>query len=125
VAGGLRVALEPNIVPYDIESGIEHWVLWYHPESKPGTEELDRQVCADHVKSFLPLSEFNAEQELCVFQNIPEFRSVPEMAHAHVFFRPQSAEVAAAVHQLRMERRIRSPWVETERRGGRGAEVGY
>ena len=27
--------------------------------------------------------------ELIAFQNLPEFRSVPEVAHAHVFLRPR------------------------------------
>ena len=26
-----RVALEPNIVPYHLVDGIEHWVLWFDP----------------------------------------------------------------------------------------------
>ena len=29
-------AFEPNIVPYEVAAGIEHWVLWHHPKRVPG-----------------------------------------------------------------------------------------
>ena len=38
--GGAAVALEPNLVPYDLEPGISHWVLWHHPDSCAGSTEV-------------------------------------------------------------------------------------
>mmetsp|Transcript_53986 Transcript_53986/g.96684 ORF Transcript_53986/g.96684 Transcript_53986/m.96684 type:complete len:207 (+) Transcript_53986:23-643(+) len=113
-----RVALEPNIVPYHCDAGIEHWVLWYHPEDTPGSTDLDHDSSAEHVRTFISLQ----DDELIVFQNLPEFRSVPEIAHAHAFVRPLCDTSAAALQALREERRIRSPWAEAERLGGRGDE---
>jgi len=28
-------ALEPSLAPYLLEEGIEHWILWHHPDSTP------------------------------------------------------------------------------------------
>jgi hypothetical protein len=115
------VALEPNIVPYHCEAPIEHWVLWYHPDVTDPSTDLDPQQCAAHVRQFLSLH----DDELVVFQNLPMFRSVPQVAHAHVFIRPLREGSRVALQQLRLHRRLRSPWVEAERIGGRGAEVGF
>lgn len=49
--GGVRVALEPNIVPYHAEAGIEHWVMWYDPALVPGGTDLDPSAFATHVLS--------------------------------------------------------------------------
>jgi hypothetical protein len=125
-ASGALAALEPNIVPYHLEQGIEHWVLWYDPEATAPTTDLARADCARHANAFFPVElQLEVGEELICFQNLPEFRSVPEMAHAHVFMRPGTAAKAAALASLRKERRIRSPWAEAERLGGRGHEVGY
>jgi hypothetical protein len=47
------------------------------------------------------------------------------MAHVHVFLRPQSEGTTSALTNLRLERRLRSPWAEAERLGGRASEVGF
>ena len=117
-----RVALEPNIVPYHVATDIEHWILWLHPDDTPGDTDLDAAALPHQVRAFVPSLR---EEELIAFQNLPAFRSVPQMAHAHVFLRARSDETAAALATLRMERRIRSPWAEAERIGGRGDEVGW
>jgi cytidine deaminase len=117
----LRVALEPNIVPYHCSEGIEHWVLWYHPDRTSPDTDLPQEQIHELVLTFLQLT----KDELVGFQNLPQFRSVPEMAHAHVFLRPCEEASKAALRQLRDKRRLRSPWCEAERLSGRGAEVGY
>lgn len=118
-----RVSLEPNVVPYHVDTGIEHWVLWYHPDDTPGDADLDPARFACHVRAFLP--SLWEEEELIAFQNLPQFRSVPQMAHAHVFLRPQTDPTRDAFCSLQAERRLRSPWAEAERLGGRGDEVGF
>ena len=121
---GARVALEPNIVPYFCEESIEHWILWYHPDVTPGSADLDRNMVTKLVSHFfLPLT-LSAVNHIA-FQNLPAFRSVPEVAHAHVFLQPRGDLSEKALSELRKERRLRSPWAEAERLGGRGAEVGY
>jgi hypothetical protein len=120
---GVRIALEVNIVPYHCEDGVSHWILWYDPESLPGTTDLDPALYVPHVRNFLPT--LRAADEIVAFQNLPQFRSVPQMAHAHVFIRPRTDATSAALAALRRERLIRSPWAEAERAAGRGDEVGF
>lgn len=182
VHNGPWVALEPNIVPYDVESGIEHWTIWYHPRTTAGTADLDVQVGAvvelfsdaagsgrstlqrgriwalvgsgedttyevaadgtgerykvkrtelrpcgydavlQHIRVFLPAL---GEEEVVIFQNVPERRSVPEVAHAHVFIRPSRPGNYEELQRLRREWQLRSPWAEHERLTGRAAEVGF
>lgn len=185
VSGGPSVALEPNIVPYELESGIEHWILWYHPETTPGSADLDllpgaevelRAGCSlgmpalrgcilavrraehsadptfvislgtgdsvatsgdalapcrdqrrwaavlGHLRLFLPFVE---DDEVVIFQNVRALRSVPDVAHAHVFIKPRTWRTKEAVQQLRSAWRLRSPWAEAERLTGRGSEVGW
>lgn len=119
----IMIALEVNIVPYHLDPGIEHWILWYHPSTVPGTQDLDPSLFVKHLRRFLP--SLRADDEVVAFQNLPQFRSVPQMAHAHIFLRPCTAATAAAVAKLRVERRLRSPWAEAERLGGRAGEVGW
>jgi len=121
-AGQPSVALEPNIVAYDVEAGIEHWNLWYHPGTTAGNADLAMSDVLRHARLFLPSLQ---EAEVALWQNIPELRSVPEMAHAHVMLRPQTAETRSEVAELRTNWRLRSPWAEHERMGGRGHEVGF
>jgi len=66
---GVRVALEPNVVPYHIEPHIEHWVLWYHPESTSGKADLCADQFVPHLRRFLP--SLRAEEEVLCFQNLP------------------------------------------------------
>ena len=77
----------------------------------------------DNVRLFLP--SLRVEDEAIAFQNLPQYRSVPQMAHAHVFLRARTDATANAIAALQAERRIRSPWAEAERLGGRGDEVGF
>lgn len=181
--GGPWVALEPNIVAYELEAGIEHWNLWYHPETTPGSADLDLipgaevELCAvdgasaqrghilavrrreyeseamyevstclgdrftvarselapckgqgrwagvlKHVRVFLPFLE---DDEVVIYQNVRELRSVPDVAHAHIFIRPRTLWTMEAVRQLRAAWRFRSPWAEAERIAGRGSEVDW
>ncbi|KAL1510489.1 hypothetical protein AB1Y20_006794 [Prymnesium parvum] len=36
-----KAAIEPALAPYELEDGIEHWILWHHPSHVPGSQELD------------------------------------------------------------------------------------
>lgn len=119
----VRIALEPNIVPYHLPDGVHHWVLWYHPDDTNPASDLQRSRCEYDANTFFD-GKLTSE-ELIAFQNIPAFRSVPELAHAHVFIRPQNEANATTLRALRTNRCIRSPWAESERLNGRGHEVGF
>ena len=36
-----RVALEPALAPYLLADGLEHWILWHHPDELAGDAALD------------------------------------------------------------------------------------
>lgn len=57
-----------NPYPYDVGPGIEHWTLWYRDGINP-YEEYKKYTSLPAV----------------VKVNEPEFRSIPEIDHAHVF----------------------------------------
>ena len=120
----VRVALEFNIVPYHLPDGVEHWVLWYHPDDTDPKTELPREACEAGANECFG-GTLVVGDELIAFQNLPEFRSVPEVAHAHVFLRPRDETNAATLVRLRRDRCLRSPWAEHERLGGRGHEIGF
>lgn len=133
-------ALEPNLVPYNLEEGTMHWVLWHHPDSMGGMAELDAAAEFALLEQLLApdvLQQLGAEaeawslshEECIVVQNIPIFRSIPSIAHSHVFLRPGAGAAGRALHRALCERleawRRRSPWLTA--RGGdpvedRGAE---
>merc|ERR1712129_155600 len=75
-----------------------------------------------HIRLFLPELQ---EDEVVIFQNVLEMRSVPEIAHAHVFIRARSDATRAALHCHHQKWLLNSPWAEHERLGGRGVEVGF
>eukprot|EP00927_Polykrikos_kofoidii_P074244 TRINITY_DN70230_c0_g1_i1.p1 TRINITY_DN70230_c0_g1~~TRINITY_DN70230_c0_g1_i1.p1 ORF type:complete len:319 (-),score=38.72 TRINITY_DN70230_c0_g1_i1:30-986(-) len=75
-----------------------------------------------HVRIFLPSLR---EDEVVIWQNIPDLRSIPEVAHAHVFVCPRTQETREALQACRNAWTQRSPWAEHERLGGRGEEVGF
>ncbi len=111
---GTSAALEPNLVPYDVEEGISHWVLWHHPDSMDGAAELDPAAEWQIVCRLLGVD--LRDDEAIVFQNVPSMRSIPTIAHAHVFLRPRMADeagtaLAAGLAARYNAWRARSPWL--------------
>jgi hypothetical protein len=112
--GGMRVALEPNIAAYSVDIGIEHWTLWYHPADVAGSADLDKSLALQHLRTFIPTL---SEDEVVMFQNLPESRSIPQMAHMHVFFRHRycGSDTHSFLKIHREQWALRSPWAEAER----------
>eukprot|EP00618_Florenciella_parvula_P032361 CAMPEP_0119500150 /NCGR_PEP_ID=MMETSP1344-20130328/22375_1 /TAXON_ID=236787 /ORGANISM="Florenciella parvula, Strain CCMP2471" /LENGTH=348 /DNA_ID=CAMNT_0007536205 /DNA_START=1 /DNA_END=1044 /DNA_ORIENTATION=+ len=114
---GRRAALEPNLVPYHLEAEISHWVLWHHPDDCHGKGgDVD-----DPSAEFLLVEEILRQEgcapradEAIIFQNHPSMRSVPTIAHSHVFFRPTNDErgrrLTTTLGTLREAWRARSPF---------------
>lgn len=126
-------ALEPSLAPYLLDDGIEHWILWHHPNKTPGDTELDpaseaavaRALVAREIKGEASPSDV----PLVCFQNVPPLRSIPTIAHSHVFLRVGSMlpEARRAVGAMRGAWRQRSPWLYLEgyAGAGRGRELGW
>jgi hypothetical protein len=80
-------ALEPSVAPNQTADGISHWVLWRHPDHLPADIELDpdmeleqlQQLLAAESEGVTPVS-VRAE-EVIMYQDLPEHRTVPTIAH--------------------------------------------
>ena len=113
-------ALEPSLAPYLLEEGIEHWILWHHPERTKGDMELngesDARIALLHVEREGG-ARLDREQIVC-FQNVLPLRSIPTIAHSHVFLHVETMSQAsqAAVSRLREAWRRRSPWLQEQSR---------
>jgi hypothetical protein len=77
VCGGWRRrALEPNLFPYEVPRGIEHWVLW-------SEEPMSRDAVERHLERTAP----TWASGWSWVRNPPAARSVPGLWHVQVFFR--------------------------------------
>ena len=74
---GLHLTL--NKFPYNLQPDITHFVLW-NPDDSP----LDHCRCYIHAQ-FSP-NFF----DVCLRQNMPHHRSIPDIPHYHVFIRRKS-----------------------------------
>ena len=106
-------AIEPALAPYELTEGIEHWILWHHPSHVPGDRELDPQQEDQLALELLALEHVHpARHQVLSFQNVPSLRSIPTIAHSHVFLRARPASAtAAALANVRRRWRERSPWL--------------
>ena len=111
-------ALEPSLAPYLLEDGIEHWILWHHPDPTPGDTELSRdaeaRIAIAHVVRASGGSAHVDEDHLVCFQNVLPLRSIPTIAHSHVFLRVGSMPHATrrTIEKMRRRWRSRSPWLQ-------------
>ena len=117
------VGFEPSWAPYNLENEIEHWVLWHHPNAVRGDAELapdaEKSILAKVMRkngTVLP-----ADDRLLIFQNVPSRRSLPTIAHSHVFFRPrEGSQFQRTLSTLRaqwesraLQRRRALGWIES------------
>ena len=78
------LALEPNAAPYALQPGIEHFLLWYHPDASGIDGEAELDVARALTDAQRVLREQGAELrsgEAIVFQNVRALRSVLGIAH--------------------------------------------
>jgi len=127
------VAFTPNLLPYDLERGISHWVLWHHPQQLAGNSRLNAKDECDLVRELLGREVAVAEgyrhvrgnfarawgpraDEIEVFQNVPGKRSIPTIAHVHCFMRPRNDADGAVLSHVLEERRLdwerMQPWLK-------------
>ena len=113
VAWTQGAALEPALAPYELTEGIEHWILWHHPAEVPGDRELDPRREEQLALKLLALERVHpAAHQILSFQNVPSLRSIPTIAHSHVFVRSRPASATATgLANIRRRWRERSPWL--------------
>lgn len=110
----LHAALEPALSPYLLEDGIEHWILWHDPENVHGSTELDMEREVPLALKLLATAGAALDQsELVVYQNVPPMRSLPTIAHSHVFVHVSRLRRSDrhAIVAMRRGWRKRSPWL--------------
>ena len=71
---GLYLTL--NKFPYDLEPNVSHFILW-NPQNAP------LHHCKYHIHTQFSPTFFN----ICLRQNLPHQRSVPDIPHYHIFVR--------------------------------------
>ena len=54
------------------------------------------------------------DEEALIYQNLPELRSLPTIAHSHVFLRPLTPVLARGLERRRAAWRARSPWLKAQ-----------
>ena len=114
------LALEPSMVPYRLEPGLQHWILWHHPDkSVPGDatllpckqSALVQAMIAQELAHKVEASALSGS--ILCFQNIPERRSIPAIAHAHVFLRTENPDVLKLMARWHAEWLQRSPFLSS------------
>ena len=84
LSGDIDFTMTLNNFPYDFQSGIVHYVIWFRLEkfsdfNNPGAvKEIIRKYQEDNNVEF---------KDIVFFQNIERLRSVPGIPHIHVFAR--------------------------------------
>ena len=75
-SNGLATVMEKNAFPYDVEDGVEHYVLWTNPEAP--------QTLTQTLPS--PFNTYPADK-IAIVKNSKSSQSVPGLPHCHVFVR--------------------------------------
>lgn len=80
-----------NSFPYDMEEGIQHFLVWVNPKYQ-GTQRF-RIEDYGYVRDWVLENFCQGQEEMldlrCVyFQNIERLRSIKAIPHLHVFIRP-------------------------------------
>ena len=123
------VALEPSLSPYHLSPPtVQHWILWHHPRRAPGDSALlpgrelalvrrllRRDLQAAGAAGAAPTTTGEDEAPLRLdavcYQNVPALRSIPQIAHSHVFIRSAAAAALAALASRRAAWLARSPFL--------------
>ena len=71
------VVFRKNDFPYNLEEGVEHFLLWSNQDLSP--DEIDTYI-QEHTVSLDPL-------DTLWFVNPTELKSIPDLWHAHVMVR--------------------------------------
>ena len=124
------VALEPNLVPYNVAEGIEHWTLWFNDRTYsdvPSAAEVNRHLMAcvpglaagDFQGGASVEADADAAAEAipssCVwYENHPTLKSIPEIVHLHVFIRRENNEdvLGSSLDRMREAWVKRSPFLQ-------------
>ena len=77
------IVVRKNDFPYYFEEGIEHYVVWLHPEQTKYkyTPRMDR-VMIDEVKTTI-----GCDYEIIHFRNTPVDRTIGSIEHYHILIR--------------------------------------
>jgi hypothetical protein len=87
IKGHNNVYMLDNDFPYAFYDNTIHKVLWDLNEESLSHQEIEN-IFKEHI-----LGLFNDHYDWILFQNKMVYRSIPNLSHYHVFFRPKSAPI--------------------------------
>ena len=80
-----------NTFPYNMESGIQHFLIWFNPDLE------SRNWIQNYSKVQEIIADYCAGQNICrdtccvYFQNLESMRSVKAIPHIHIFWKKKSS----------------------------------
>jgi len=109
---GGKHAFEPCTFPYFLDPTIQHWVLWHHPKLVPGTTTLVPKEELTTVAALVGADgkETSLKNNAICFQNLPSLRSIPTIAHSHLFIRTSCELLLGTLARRRSAWLTRSPF---------------
>jgi len=113
-----EIAFEPCLAPYHLSPKVQHWILWHHPDSIPGGSILVPSKEIETVRSLLQSpgqSMLLQNDEVICFQNLPSIRSIPTIAHSHVFIRSATTALLGLLSRRRAAWLARSPFLRIQK----------
>jgi hypothetical protein len=78
--------LIPCDFPYNVEKGIDHWILWINPKnvSIKYTKKEVEKIIKNYMEYYSPLFKYF---EYIFFENSVKNQSIKQIKHYHIFFR--------------------------------------
>ena len=69
------LVFSPNTFPYNLEHGVQHWLLWLKPECQLEIDDISDKI------------EKRFGNDCVYFKNATKYQSIKSITHYHIFFR--------------------------------------
>ena len=77
----------PNTYPYNMESGIHHFLIWFNPDTEHRFWIGDFRKVREIIVDYCAQQNIEMETECVFFQNLESMRSVKAIPHIHIFWK--------------------------------------
>lgn len=76
-----------NNYPYNMENGIQHFLLWFNPDTEFRFWIQDFQKVKKIIADYCAQGNIEMETKCVYFQNLENMRSVKAIPHIHIFWK--------------------------------------